>query len=46
MNRLHNLMVRIARLERLAKENENIEAEDVFFDNPLKKSVKEFAVLV
>lgn len=43
MNRLHNLMVRIARLERLAKENENIEAEDVFFDNPLKKSVKEFA---
>ena len=41
MERLYNLMHRVARLERIAKEN--IKPEDVFFDNPLAKSVKEFA---
>lgn len=42
MERLHQLMMRVARLERLSKQ-EGIEAKDVFFDNPLSKSVKEFA---
>tara|TARA_B100001173_G_C15793638_1_gene464572 strand:+ start:72 stop:542 length:471 start_codon:yes stop_codon:yes gene_type:complete len=41
MERIYNLMSRVARLERLSKEN--IKPEDVFFDNPLAKSVKEFA---
>jgi len=42
MKILHDLMRRVARLERISKED-CIEAHDVFFDNPLKKSVKEFA---
>lgn len=42
MERLYNLRYRVARLERLSKEK-NTRAEDVFFDNPLHKSVKEFA---
>ena len=41
MKRLYHLMQRVARLERISKEN--IKPEDVFFDNPLTKSVKEFA---
>jgi len=41
MERLYKLMHRVARLERMSKEN--IKPEDVFFDNPLAKSVKEFA---
>lgn len=41
MERLYKLMQRVARLERMSKEN--IKPEDVFFDNPLTKSVKEFA---
>jgi hypothetical protein len=43
MERIRQLMIRVARLERLSKEKKDIEAEDVFFDNPLNKSVKEFA---
>lgn len=43
MDRLQVLMMRVARLERLSNKKENVEAKDVFFDNPLNKSVKEFA---
>lgn len=42
MDRLYHLMVRVARLERVSKEK-NTKAKDVFFDNPLHKSVKELA---
>jgi hypothetical protein len=43
MRKLKELSLRIARLERWASEKSNIKPEDVFFDNPLKKSVKDFA---
>ncbi len=42
MDRLYHLMMRVARLERVSKEK-NTKAKDVFFDNPLHKSVKELA---
>jgi hypothetical protein len=42
MDRLYDLMVRVARLERTSKVK-STKAEDVFFDNPLHKSVKQLA---
>ena len=40
MERIYNLMSRVARLERLSKEN--IKPEDVFFDNPKHERTKLF----